>query len=176
VGERDPWSVTIDQSRLPIPPLDLKSNNQITWAGGDDAMDEGEASEGGEGRGGEGARAMDRHDDALTHRSCWPTPPLNLQVNNEVNNQLRGQAGRTRCPTVRPASAVREGGWEEEGARAMEREDAAPSHQLRRPVAPSPHPPLDLRNQLVMATREETQWVMVRQGRGGEGGDVQGKE
>jgi hypothetical protein len=67
------------------------------------------------GRGGEGARAMDRHDDALTHRSCCPTPPLNLQV----NNQLRGRAGRTRCPTVRPASTVREGGWEEEGARAM---------------------------------------------------------
>ncbi len=133
MGEHDPWSVTIDQSRLPIPPLDLKSNNQITWAGGEDAMDKGEAREGGKGRGGEGARAMDCHDDALTHQSCCPTPPLNLQV----NNQLRGLAGRTRCPTVRPASAEKEGGWEEEGARAMERKDA-PSHQLRRPVAPSP--------------------------------------
>ncbi len=44
-GKRDPWSVTIDQSRLPIPPLNLKSNDQITWAGGEDAMDEDEARE-----------------------------------------------------------------------------------------------------------------------------------
>jgi hypothetical protein len=36
------------QSRRPIPPLDLKSNNQIMWAIGGHAMDEGEASEGNE--------------------------------------------------------------------------------------------------------------------------------
>ena len=67
-GKRDPWSVTIDQSRLHTPPLNLKSNNQITWAGGEDAMDEGEASEGGEGRGGRSG-AMD-HDNALSDRLC----------------------------------------------------------------------------------------------------------
>ena len=135
-------------------------------------MDEGEAREGGEGRGGEGVRAMDRHDDALTHQSCCPTPPLNLQV----NNQLRGRAG-TRYPTVRPASAEKEGGWEEEGARAMKREDA-PSHQLRRPVAPSPPRPTKSTND---GDGVDTQWATVRRSRaarkGGEGGeDVRGKE
>ena len=90
-------------------------------------MDEGEAREGGEGRGGEGARAMDRHDDALTHRSCCPTPPLNLQVNNEVNNQLAKRSG--------PASAVREGRWEDEGA--------VPSiASPRRPIPPMHHKPI----------------------------------
>jgi hypothetical protein len=56
---------------------------------------------------------------------------------------------------------------------------------MRRPincVAPSLHPPLDLQNQLMMATGVDTQWASVRQsraiegnkgggGRGGEGGD-----
>ena len=47
----------------------------------------------------------------------------------------------------------REGGSVCDGARLM------------RPSIASPHPHLDLRNQLMMATGEDTQWVTVRQAR-----------
>ena len=53
-------------------------------------MEEVDASEGGKRRGGGEARAME-HDEGMSHRSCRPTPSIDLRV----NNQLKGWAGRT---------------------------------------------------------------------------------
>ena len=75
---------------LPHPPLDLKINNQVIWVGREVAMEEVDASEGGKRRGGGEARAME-HDEGMSHRSCRPTPSIDLRV----NNQLKGWAGRT---------------------------------------------------------------------------------
>ena len=132
-------------------------------------MDEGEASEGGEGRGGgEEERSNGSRQCAVRSIVLTQSPP------RPTSQQSAMRSGGENAITD---------GWASEGGkgRGVGRGGSASNGVQRcRAVPPiaSPHPRLDLRNQLMIATGEDTMGdgKASEGGKGGGGGDVRGKE